>query len=109
MPRNIDLFSGNFKVTHDPNARLSINSQKYGDVPDFINWCTTLAETISGKSDFNETFLTGVVIPDSQRIGAVGEGFDFGQHFMTLAAGESQGSGHMHRDPGLAHIVAFVF
>ena len=30
---------------------------------------------ITGKSDFNETFLTDVVIPDANRIGAEGEGW----------------------------------
>ena len=30
---------------------------------------------ITGKSDFNETFLTDVVIPDTNRIGAEGEGW----------------------------------
>jgi alkylation response protein AidB-like acyl-CoA dehydrogenase len=30
---------------------------------------------ISGRSDFNETFLTDVRIPDSNRVGAVGEGW----------------------------------
>jgi acyl-CoA dehydrogenase len=30
---------------------------------------------ITGKSDFNETFLTDVVIPDANRIGAVGDGW----------------------------------
>jgi alkylation response protein AidB-like acyl-CoA dehydrogenase len=30
---------------------------------------------ISGRSDFNETFLTDVRIPDSNRVGAIGEGW----------------------------------
>ena len=30
---------------------------------------------ITGKSDFNETFLTDVVVPDANRIGAEGEGW----------------------------------
>ena len=30
---------------------------------------------ITGKSDFNETFLTDVVIPDANRVGAEGEGW----------------------------------
>lgn len=45
---------------------------------------------ISGASDFNETFLTDVRIPDSQRIGAVGEGWAC---CMTVLMGERLGSG----------------
>jgi alkylation response protein AidB-like acyl-CoA dehydrogenase len=45
---------------------------------------------ISGKSDFNETFLTGVVIPDANRIGAVGEGWACA---MTVLMNERNGSG----------------
>lgn len=47
---------------------------------------------ISGKKDFNEVFFTDVVIPDSQRIGAVGEGWACA---MTTLTGErlSNGSG----------------
>ncbi len=40
---------------------------------------------ISGASDFNETFLTDVRIPDSARIGAVGEGWAC---CMTVLMGE---------------------
>ena len=45
---------------------------------------------INGKSDFNETFLTDVVIPDSCRIGAVGEGWACA---MTVLMNERAGSG----------------
>lgn len=47
---------------------------------------------ISGLSDFNETFLTDVRIPDSGRIGAVGEGWACA---MTTLMGErlNQGDG----------------
>jgi alkylation response protein AidB-like acyl-CoA dehydrogenase len=45
---------------------------------------------ISGASDFNETFLTDVRIPDSQRIGAVGDGWAC---CMTVLMGERLGSG----------------
>ena len=91
MPRNIDLFSGNFKVTHDPNARLSINSQKYGDVPDFINWCTTLAETISGKSDFLSGLLglgTGTTFLD-QITSAIQSLIDELWNLLTCGTGSS--------------------
>jgi acyl-CoA dehydrogenase len=45
---------------------------------------------ITGKSDFNETFLTDVVIPDANRIGAEGEGWSC---CMTVLMNERQGSG----------------
>lgn len=45
---------------------------------------------ISGASDFNETFLTDVRIPDSDRIGAVGEGWAC---CMTVLMSERIGSG----------------
>jgi len=45
---------------------------------------------ISGASDFNETFLTDVRIPDANRIGAVGEGWAC---CMTVLMGERLGSG----------------
>jgi alkylation response protein AidB-like acyl-CoA dehydrogenase len=43
---------------------------------------------ISGKSDFNETFLTDVRIPDSNRIGAVNGGWGVA---MTVLTGERIG------------------
>jgi acyl-CoA dehydrogenase len=45
---------------------------------------------ISGKSDFNETFLADVVIPDANRIGAEGEGWACA---MTVLMNERNGSG----------------
>jgi acyl-CoA dehydrogenase len=45
---------------------------------------------ISGASDFNETFLTDLRIPDSDRIGAVGEGWSC---CMTVLMSERIGSG----------------
>lgn len=45
---------------------------------------------ISGASDFNETFLTDVHIPDANRIGAEGEGWAC---CMTVLMGERLGSG----------------
>jgi acyl-CoA dehydrogenase len=44
---------------------------------------------ISGASDFNETFLTDVRIPDSNRIGALGEGWAC---CMTVLMGERLGA-----------------
>ncbi|MGQ5700512.1 acyl-CoA dehydrogenase family protein [Sandaracinobacteroides sp. A072] len=45
---------------------------------------------ISGMSEFNETFLTDVRIPDANRIGAIGEGWAC---CMTVLMGERLGSG----------------
>ena len=45
---------------------------------------------ISGKADFNETFLTDVVIPDSDRIGDVGSGWSCA---MTTLTGERISAG----------------
>jgi alkylation response protein AidB-like acyl-CoA dehydrogenase len=45
---------------------------------------------ITGKSDFNETFLTDVVIPDANRIGAEGEGWAC---CMSVLMNERQSSG----------------
>jgi alkylation response protein AidB-like acyl-CoA dehydrogenase len=45
---------------------------------------------ISGKSDFNEVFLTDVCVPDSNRIGAIGEGWKCA---MTTLMNERLGSG----------------
>lgn len=45
---------------------------------------------ISGASEFNETFLTDVRVPDANRIGAVGEGWAC---CMTVLMGERLGSG----------------
>lgn len=45
---------------------------------------------ISGMSEFNETFLTDVRIPDANRLGAMGEGWAC---CMTVLMGERLGSG----------------
>src|SRR3546814_10929068 len=45
---------------------------------------------ISGASEFNETFLTDVRIPDANRLGAEGEGWAC---CMTVLMGERLGSG----------------
>lgn len=50
-------------------------------------------QQISGKSDFNETFLTDVVIPDANRIGAEGEGWACA---MTVLMNERNGAGERH-------------
>jgi alkylation response protein AidB-like acyl-CoA dehydrogenase len=60
---------------------------------------------ISGASDFNETFLTDVRIPDSCRIGAVGEGWSC---CMTVLTGErlNQGGGGSAR--GIADLIRYA-
>lgn len=50
---------------------------------------------ITGKSDFNETFLTDVVIPDANRIGAEGEGWAC---CMTVLATERNRSRNARAD-----------
>ncbi|QGN54207.1 acyl-CoA dehydrogenase family protein [Novosphingobium sp. Gsoil 351] len=52
---------------------------------------------ISGASEFNETFFTDVRIPDSNRIGAVGEGWAC---CMTVLMGERLGSGSYKSEIG---------
>lgn len=58
---------------------------------------------ISGASEFNETFLTDVRIPDANRIGAVGEGWAC---CMTVLMGERMGSGS-HKS-GIAPLIALA-
>ncbi|MCC2980273.1 acyl-CoA dehydrogenase family protein [Sphingomonas sp. IC4-52] len=58
---------------------------------------------ISGASDFNETFLTDVVIPDSDRIGAEGEGWAC---CMTVLMGERMGTGAARN--GLEQLIALA-
>jgi acyl-CoA dehydrogenase len=47
---------------------------------------------ITGKSDFNETFLTDVVIPDSDRIGAEGEGWACAMTVLSVERNQSGGA-----------------
>ncbi|PKP99153.1 MAG: acyl-CoA dehydrogenase [Alphaproteobacteria bacterium HGW-Alphaproteobacteria-13] len=58
---------------------------------------------ISGASEFNETFLTDVRIPDANRIGAEGEGWAC---CMTVLMGERLGSG-AHRS-GIEPLLAYA-
>jgi alkylation response protein AidB-like acyl-CoA dehydrogenase len=60
---------------------------------------------ISGMSEFNETFLTDVRVPDANRIGAVGEGWAC---CMTVLMGERLGSGAQRSkvEPLLAYAAA---
>ena len=58
---------------------------------------------ISGASEFNETFLTDVRIPDANRLGAEGEGWAC---CMTVLMGERLGSG-AHRS-GIAPLLDYA-
>lgn len=58
---------------------------------------------ISGASEFNETFLTDVRIPDANRLGAEGEGWAC---CMTVLMGERLGSG-AHRS-GIAPLISYA-
>lgn len=57
---------------------------------------------ISGASDFNETFLTDVRIPESCRIGAEGEGWACA---MTVLMGERLNQGGGRGDKGVAQLI----
>ena len=60
---------------------------------------------ITGEAEFNEVFLTDVRIPDSQRLGAVGEGWKVAQ--TTLMNERVAIGGHVQpREGGLIGIVA---
>ena len=57
---------------------------------------------ISGASDFNETFLTGVRIPDTNRVGPVGGGWSCA---MTVLTGERLSNGGAGRGRGVADLL----
>nr|WP_087575200.1 acyl-CoA dehydrogenase family protein [Sphingomonas sp. CDS-1] len=57
---------------------------------------------ISGASDFNETFLTDVRIPQSSRIGAEGDGWACA---MTVLMGERLNQGGSRGDRGIARLI----
>lgn len=59
---------------------------------------------ISGASDFNETYFTDVRIPDSCRIGAVGEGWACA---MTVLMGERLNQGGEGKS-GIADLIQFA-
>jgi len=50
---------------------------------------------ITGKSDFNETFLTDVVVPDACRVGAVGEGWACAMTVLSVERNQSSGGEHV--------------
>ncbi len=60
---------------------------------------------ISGASDFNETFFTDVRIPDSCRVGAVGEGWACA---MTVLMGERLNQGGEGKHGGIAELIQYA-
>ncbi len=60
---------------------------------------------ISGASDFNETFMTDVRIPDSCRIGDVGEGWVC---TMTVLTGERLNQGGQGKGSGIADLIDYA-
>jgi acyl-CoA dehydrogenase len=60
---------------------------------------------ISGASDFNETFLTDVRIPDANRIGAEGEGWACA---MTVLMGERLNQSSDSNERGIADLIHFA-
>lgn len=60
---------------------------------------------ISGLSDFNETFLTDVRIPDAWRIGAVGEGWACA---MTVLMGERLNQGGEGQASGIGGLIQYA-
>ena len=60
---------------------------------------------ISGASDFNETFFTDARIPDTCRIGAVGEGWACA---MTVLMGERLNQGSEGKHGGVAELIQYA-
>ncbi|WP_328608297.1 acyl-CoA dehydrogenase family protein [Amycolatopsis sp. NBC_00345] len=60
---------------------------------------------ITGEAEFNEVFLTGVRIPDSQRLGAVGEGWKVAQTTL-MNERVAIGGNAVPREGGLIGLVA---
>ncbi|MGW4489487.1 acyl-CoA dehydrogenase family protein [Amycolatopsis sp. NPDC004368] len=60
---------------------------------------------ITGEAEFNEVFLTGVRIPDSQRLGAIGEGWKVAQTTL-MNERVAIGGNALPREGGLIGMVA---
>lgn len=60
---------------------------------------------ITGEAEFNEVFLTGVRIPDSQRLGAVGEGWKVANATLNNER-VAIGGGPVPRESGMVGVVA---
>jgi alkylation response protein AidB-like acyl-CoA dehydrogenase len=63
---------------------------------------------MTGEAEFNEVFLTDAVIPDSDRIGAVGEGWRVAQGTL-MNERVAIGGGALPREGGMAGIVAALW
>ena len=63
---------------------------------------------ITGEAEFNEVFLTGVRIPDSQRLGEVGEGWKVAQTTL-MNERVAIGGNAIPREGGMIGIVADVW
>ena len=55
---------------------------------------------MTGEAEFNEIFFTGARIPDSQRIGEVGDGLDRRHRDADERAGHARPGRQGHRPPG---------
>lgn len=60
---------------------------------------------ITGKSDFNETFLTDVVVPDEHRIGAQGEGWACCMSVLATERNRSGGSDEEDREGSVMYLL----
>jgi acyl-CoA dehydrogenase len=78
-------------------ARTDVTKPKHEGLSFFVVDMTTPGvevrpiRQITGKSDFNETFFTDAVIPDSCRIGAEGEGWACAMTVLSVERNQARG------------------